>query len=1257
MKALYSLLFIIALTVNSVARPPEPDPTPGAPNEGSALQYDADNQIYHFKWWGRSGRTYFLQSSQDLMQPWNWIPVIETGEDAIKEWAFTSTADMFFVRLRYTDRPTYDPINEDFDGDGVSNILEVQQGSDPFDFYSQSSGVITPLLSLVSGDNQSTTVDQYTAQPVVLLVTNTASTPLVNAPVTVNAGVNAFISSSSDSATITNSLVLRTNTQGQAIAYLWFQGEPGARTISYQPEGHATPVGTISAQVLAAAPIAPNNVTATRTYTDDVQLSWNDNSSNETGFTLYRSDDNGATWTVVANLAANTTTYTLAASNAANLTTLFRAQASNSNGSSASSNQASNVPPKPAPRYAVIDLGSDHTHVMKIANSGHVLARGNGTSIAGWRWYNDEWSALTHSEENGSAIDMNNSGTVLGSCAKTGKGWKDTYWSVSIKAATWAANSTTAALSPSATGSAYYNDVLVSEGGAPQDPVDIRQPFGIDDNGAVYSCDVSGNDPYADPPPSSVFTDYAYTLGSEAQSVHKTVPFGWDFPTRIGPVCTAGCVQSAEPDYEYTYDGATLDFTPIDINNDGAVVGDTSIFHGGSTETLPATALAINNRHYPPGDTGASDWQIISDTTLIEKERNDDGSPGANYKSIPITDLIDRASTQTYSGFHLADINDQGAIVATAQKAGATHAVLLLPVSIVRETEKDSGKYERLSAMPVFHADDGVGSGISTSVNYDNFSFQVNGNLSSTAIDTMTVSFTNTSGSFSGMLAETGVNTGVFQSSGNTFTLTLSPVITTSNTVRETLTVLLTSSTLGLNNSSRTAVETEASTSFYAQPQMDVGVKLSAALSATQPDTVTVSLQGGNAYSLTVTETAADSKVFKTSDETFNLTISNYTGLNSNAMDSFDVTLSGSAMSVPLTYHLVETGINTDIFTNFTVTPTNITPVNPSASHDGVFYIKIAGSPGQSVPIKLKSGDNEITVQATAPDGVTDYLLSPPILLQEAGESGSYSGINTLALSSTDPAAKVEAYLFSSATANVSSKKILPAFLGAALGSKDWKGLPPSADGYDHFDKLDRIIGRKTANWIVFSTPSLLGYSNSTIKTSVNLSILQEALPKYSIFYLLCHGAGVNDVDPQKVEFYGDKIWGADGEISHLLTADEISSAMGANEYNLVFLNSCASACDSNGVATAYANAFKAKNYVGWLVPVTITTAGNAAITFFTNLDNGKTVKEASLGVNARQSIADMSGIDAAFGGTEYDLERPRSDESVIIDLTPDKKK
>jgi len=101
-------------------------------NEGSRVEWDGTNQIWRFKWWGKSGRTYFIQHSEDLIN-WNWVPVVESGAGAVKEWGFTSTGDKFFLRLQYTDESAADPETADFDGDGIGSLLELQQGSSPLE--------------------------------------------------------------------------------------------------------------------------------------------------------------------------------------------------------------------------------------------------------------------------------------------------------------------------------------------------------------------------------------------------------------------------------------------------------------------------------------------------------------------------------------------------------------------------------------------------------------------------------------------------------------------------------------------------------------------------------------------------------------------------------------------------------------------------------------------------------------------------------------------------------------------------------------------------------------------------------------------------------------------------------------------------------------------------------------------------------------------------------------------------------------------
>src|SRR5262249_52131646 len=55
-------------------------------------------------------------------------------------------------------------------------------------------------------------------------------------------------------------------------------------------------------------PAAPTNLTATAVSSSQINLTWQDNSSNETGFLIERSTD-GVHWTLVATVGHNVTSY------------------------------------------------------------------------------------------------------------------------------------------------------------------------------------------------------------------------------------------------------------------------------------------------------------------------------------------------------------------------------------------------------------------------------------------------------------------------------------------------------------------------------------------------------------------------------------------------------------------------------------------------------------------------------------------------------------------------------------------------------------------------------------------------------------------------------------------------------------------------------------------------------------------------------------------------------------------------------------
>src|SRR5262252_3320518 len=56
-------------------------------------------------------------------------------------------------------------------------------------------------------------------------------------------------------------------------------------------------------------PAAPSNLAATAVSASQINLSWQDNSSNESGFIIQRAPTSTGSWTQIATVGANMTTY------------------------------------------------------------------------------------------------------------------------------------------------------------------------------------------------------------------------------------------------------------------------------------------------------------------------------------------------------------------------------------------------------------------------------------------------------------------------------------------------------------------------------------------------------------------------------------------------------------------------------------------------------------------------------------------------------------------------------------------------------------------------------------------------------------------------------------------------------------------------------------------------------------------------------------------------------------------------------------
>ncbi|MEM1059358.1 MAG: LamG domain-containing protein [Verrucomicrobiota bacterium] len=274
-----------------------------------------------------------------------------------------------------------DGIN-DFDGDGITDLAEYQYvppsqfspRSDPTDYYSQLATTIRPVMSIVSGTPQSVDPGAFTDQPLVVKVTaEDGVTPLVNAPVEFRFFPSAGrVSLSPAGDPIAQSVVPRTvavdvggSQEAHAEAYFQALSDLGGTVGVAAVTGKSYPTSVSFAISINGLPEPPRNVVVSEQITSDPDddsetqfvVTWNDNSDNETGFTIQYQLEDG-TWADLGAANPNDTSFDVSESQVNSTgfsgTTNTRVLANSAQGSSESEETE---PEEPAPRYAVITLG------------------------------------------------------------------------------------------------------------------------------------------------------------------------------------------------------------------------------------------------------------------------------------------------------------------------------------------------------------------------------------------------------------------------------------------------------------------------------------------------------------------------------------------------------------------------------------------------------------------------------------------------------------------------------------------------------------------------------------------------------------------------------------------------------------------------------------------------------------------------------------------------------------------------------------
>lgn len=115
---------------------------------------------------------------------------------------------------------------------------------------------------------------------------------------------------------------------------------------------------TVALYELTPPTNAPTGLSATAASTSQINLSWSDNSSDETGFEIEQSDDGATGWSLIHTTAANATSYSVTGLGE-HVTKYFRVRAVNADGATGYSNTAHTATKVAAPSSFSLNAVSD----------------------------------------------------------------------------------------------------------------------------------------------------------------------------------------------------------------------------------------------------------------------------------------------------------------------------------------------------------------------------------------------------------------------------------------------------------------------------------------------------------------------------------------------------------------------------------------------------------------------------------------------------------------------------------------------------------------------------------------------------------------------------------------------------------------------------------------------------------------------------------------------------------------------------------
>ena len=102
-------------------------------NQGLTISYDNSLDEVTVSWWTRPAYFYFLLTTEDLANdPWTYFDFAVMGDSSAKGIIMSLSGDKMFFHVELTNDVNSPLLALDQDGDKVSTVDELVQGTDPF---------------------------------------------------------------------------------------------------------------------------------------------------------------------------------------------------------------------------------------------------------------------------------------------------------------------------------------------------------------------------------------------------------------------------------------------------------------------------------------------------------------------------------------------------------------------------------------------------------------------------------------------------------------------------------------------------------------------------------------------------------------------------------------------------------------------------------------------------------------------------------------------------------------------------------------------------------------------------------------------------------------------------------------------------------------------------------------------------------------------------------------------------------------------